>query len=104
MASWPFDAVDEPNADSGYVTLTGSYVDVPILASGVVRVFNCTVHNPTGAAVDLYLKDAAGVVVVPGQSVGAGEPAAPNLGIARKLTAPLQWKGSGLVARLEGWQ
>ena len=101
--AWPFTAVTAPNRDSGSVTLTGSYADVPTFTAGTFGLKGLFVVNPTAAAIQLFVQDASANPIIPGMWLAAGQVYQETF-TAPEFASKPQWKGAGLVAKMEGWQ
>lgn len=102
---WPFTGVTAPNVDTGYVTLTASYADLPSIVAGPFWPVSGYIFNPTAASVDLDMKDSAGAAMVPTIPIPAGGTFdIPESWFAMPLSGPPQWKGLALVGRMWGYQ
>lgn len=101
--AWPFSNVVQPNVDSGWVSLTSSYVAVPTTSSGTMWALGLVVSNPTSAEIAFSFEDSASVEIYKGVSIAAGAVVRLDVPFMPLAASPL-WKGSGLVAKLWGYQ
>lgn len=96
-------AIAAPTIDSGFVTLTGSLVDIPNTSVATIYPAGLYVQNPTSAPVVFQVTDASGNSIVPSSAVPPGG----FLGPIELFTMPIagkpQWKGAGLVGKFWGW-
>ena len=96
-------AIAAPTIDSGFVTLTGSLVDIPNTAVQTLYPAGVYVENPTSAPVVFTLKDSAGNFIVPSQPVPPGGYIGPIELFTMPIAGKPQWSGNGLVAKFWGW-